>query len=99
MRVRLTRENFGHRLSKIIDLAEVPVVGAILRSHGRAVAAVAYDAEHDIYDVALVEEHRDLEMYVQPEWYLQWLDAAKKDGWAIEGEAELRAKMRARLFG
>jgi hypothetical protein len=98
MRVRLIIENGGRAVSKLVDLPEVPSVGALVQAdRARRVAGVELAAGSDEHAVYLAEDATDLAVYVQPTAHLARLDAMKGDGWEIDDEEALRAWLRERI--
>ncbi|WP_438037045.1 hypothetical protein [Sorangium sp. So ce204] len=99
MRARLILENAGHTITKHVELAKVPAVGGYLMADCyRCVERVEYVADRGEVDVYLREDIIKDSAYRHIPWvYLLRLDILTRNGWEIEGEATLRARLKDEL--
>ncbi|WP_437751511.1 hypothetical protein [Sorangium sp. So ce1389] len=98
MRVRLILENGGHALTKLADLTEAPVVGAMVEAdREREVNAVEEDPESAELRVHLKEDAEDVAVRILPQAHVAYIELMKREGWEVEAEDELMAWLRHRV--
>lgn len=96
MRVKLTLENVGHPMSKVVEMPAPPTLGMVISldgRRGRKVNGVTYDVDHGEYVVGLTEDDADLASYAQPDMHLRHLEAMLAKGWSVEAEGVQRLKL------
>lgn len=98
MRVRLILENGGHAMTKLVDVAGLPVVGSVFaEDRPRYVSHLSFNVERGVTDVYLQEDEHDLATQAMPDRHLARLEFMRAARWEVEDETDLRAQLQAMM--